>query len=119
MSNTDITRQSSQDYYYELEDTPCHTDPESLLIAAETAMLAGEDFEGYGVRGCDFGFKTPCSANEVVTAMCRRNAIREEDRQLSGDVGKREEMRWKRKVRRRTKVVDEEVPRKLWRFKQN
>ena len=115
MNNADITQRAYQ-MNYEMEDQPSHTDPESLLIEAETARLAGEDFEGYPLRSSDSGFKTPCSAREVVTAMCRRNAIREEDRQLSGDVGKKEELRWKRKVRRRAEVVGEEVPRKLWRF---
>ena len=111
MKNSDITHRASK-YDYEIENLPSYTDPESLLIAMEACELAREDFEGFPMSGVDFGYRTPCTANEALRSMVRREVVGEEERLIPRDVSKVDELKWKRKVRRRLVDIDDRVVRK-------
>lgn len=98
---------------YEMENEYTASDPESLAIAREEAEMAGEDFEGYPLQAMDFGYRTPCTAIELVEAMVRREALGREERALGACCGLREEASWKWLVRRRKGLINKELPNKL------
>ena len=112
MKSTDLMRKCREDYHYNIDQNNSQMSPEDILIGIETANLAGEDFE-FGLLQSQNSYHAPLNREEVIEHMCRRNAISNEEKLLHGTANKKQETAWKRRVRRRKKIIAEELPRKM------
>ncbi len=115
ISNTDITRQSTQithdfEFNIQLDETMSHMSPEDFLIEAEEAAMAGEVFESYPISSNSFDYKSDYSLEEAIDIRATRQVKRDERKALnkidSGKAPRLCENHWKSKVRKRAKNVE-------------
>lgn len=116
--NTDIVRQStlvSNDLEYFIDDMNYQGSPEDFLLAKEEAVLSGEDFESHPLQAMDFGYKTPCTSEELIESFAVKTLKSEENRIFNRIETTREvlflERKWVKLIQERNDRLAELLPR--------